>query len=233
VGLGLEATNVRLSYPGARGESIPVLDLARLSIRPSEGVGITGPSGSGKSSLLHILTGIERPGSGAVRWGDLDLVSLGQSRLDQWRYRNVGFVFQDFHLFPGLSPLANVLLPATFRHVITPSWLKTRAADLLDRLGVPHRSPATAMLSRGEMQRVALARALLLAPPVVVADEPTASLDAVSAEAVGDLLLSCCRSIDATLIVVSHDAFLLSRLDTVHRLERGRLALPFAEASVR
>lgn len=233
MGLGLEATGVRLSYPGARGQSIRVLDLSALSIRPREAVGITGPSGSGKSSLLHVLTGIERPGSGAVRWGGIDLTSLGQGRLDRWRNRNVGFVFQDFHLFPGLSPLANVLLPATFRHLIIPSRLRDRAAELLDRLGVPPRSRATAALSRGEMQRVALARALLLAPPVVVADEPTASLDAANAEAVGDLLISSCRSIEATLIVVSHDAPLLSRLDTVHRLERGRLALRFAEAAVR
>lgn len=233
MGLDLEATNIRLSYPAAGGQSVPVLDLAGLRVRPSEAAGITGPSGSGKSSLLYVLTGIERPHWGTVRWGGIDVTNLRPARLDRWRHRNVGFVFQDFHLFLGLSPLANVLLPATFHHWAIPSWMKDRAAELLDRLGVPDRSVPTALLSRGEMQRVALARALLLVPPVVVADEPTASLDAANAEAVGDLLIASCRSIDATLIVVSHDAALLSRLDTVHRLERGRFALRFAETAAR
>ncbi|HUO64402.1 MAG TPA: ATP-binding cassette domain-containing protein [Terriglobales bacterium] len=233
MGLDLEASDIRLSYPAAGGPPVRVLDLARLRVRPSEAAGITGPSGSGKTSLLYILTGIERPCSGAVRWGGVDLTGLRQGRLDRWRQRNVGFVFQDFHLFPGLSPMANVLLPATFGHFIVPSWMRSRAAELLDRLGVPDRSAPTALLSRGEMQRVALARALLLTPQVVVADEPTASLDADNAEAVGELLVSSCRAIDSTLIVVSHDAALLSRLDSVHRLQQGSLTLRFAETAAR
>jgi len=223
VGLDLEVRGLALSYPAASGAGLDVLDIPFFRVAAGETVGITGPSGSGKTSLLYVLTGIERPRVGAVRWGGMDLASLSQGRLDRWRRHTVGFVFQEFHLFPGLTALDNVLVPATFDHVAVPGWLRRRAVSLLADVGLADRGVPAARLSRGEMQRVALARALLSEPGVVVADEPTASLDAESAAIVADLLLSTCRAAEATLLVVSHDERLLDRLDAVRRLQGGRL----------
>jgi putative ABC transport system ATP-binding protein len=136
---------------------------------------------------------------------------------------SVGFVFQEFHLWPGLSAVGNVLVPANFGHLVVPPSLKTHARALLVRVGLGDQDRAVTSLSRGEMQRVAVARALRFAPAVVVADEPTASLDAKSANEVGDLLFDVCRGAKATLLVVTHDRALLDRLDVVFPLENGRI----------
>jgi putative ABC transport system ATP-binding protein len=231
VGLDLHARDIRLSFGLPGGASLEALDVPEFRVAADQAVGITGPSGSGKTSLLHVLTGIERPQARAVVWGGIDLVSLSESARDRWRRTSVGFVFQEFHLWPGLSVIGNVLLPATFRHVVVPPSLKTHARALLRRVGLGDRDRPVTSLSRGEMQRVAVARALLFAPAVVVADEPTASLDAQSASDVGDLLLDVCRDSKATLLVVTHDRPLLDRLDVVFPLENGRLGPPALTAS--
>jgi putative ABC transport system ATP-binding protein len=223
VGLDLHARDIRLSFGLPGGACFDALDVPEFGVSAGQAVGITGPSGSGKTSLLHVLIGIERPQAGAVVWGGIDLVSLSESSRDRWRRTSVGFVFQEFHLWPGMSAIGNVLLPATFRHAVVPSSLKRHARALLLRVGLGGQDRPVTSLSRGEMQRVAVARALLFSPPVVVADEPTASLDAKSASEVGDLLLDACRDSKATLLVVTHDRALLDRLDVVVPLENGRL----------
>ena len=222
MGLGLAARDLRLSFPLGRGEHVEALDVPEFDVGAGQAAGITGPSGSGKTSLLHVVTGIEGLQAGSVAWGGVDIARLPEPDRDRWRRATVGFVFQEFNLFPGLSALGNVLVPATFRHFAVPAAVKARARRLLARVGLGDRDRPVASLSRGERQRVAVARALLLAPAVVVADEPTASLDAASAAAVGDLLLEVCRDAGATLIVATHDPALLDRLDLVVPLANGR-----------
>jgi putative ABC transport system ATP-binding protein len=224
-GVGLNARDLHLSYPLPGGDVLQVLDIPHLDIPAGSAVGITGPSGSGKTSLLYVLVGLERPQQGSVSWGESEVTRLDEAARDRWRRRSVGFVFQDFHLFPGMSALQNVLLPTAFDYFAVPEDMNRRARALLARVGLENGRGALEKLSRGEMQRVAVARALLFAPPVVVADEPTASLDSENGQMVGDLLLAMCQQAGSTLVVVSHDPDLLKRLDTIHTLVGGRLTL--------
>jgi putative ABC transport system ATP-binding protein len=224
VGLGLTTHDLRLSYPLPGGDVLQVLNIPQLDIPAGSAVGITGPSGSGKTSLLYVLVGLERPQQGTVSWGETEITRLPEAARDRWRRRSVGFVFQDFHLFPGMSALQNVLLPTAFDHFLVPEDANRRARTLLHRVGLENGRGALEKLSRGEMQRVAVARALLFAPAVVVADEPTASLDSENGRTVGDLLLEMCRQSGSTLVVVSHDPDLLGRLDAIHTLVGGRLS---------
>jgi len=223
MGVTLVVRDLRLAYALPSGGSVEALDIPSFTLSAGARVGITGPSGSGKTSLLYVLTGIEVPQGGAIVWAGTDLTRLGESSRDRWRLNTVGFVFQDFHLLPGMSVLDNVLVPATFFHIRRPRSLVQRARDLLARVGLEKGDSRVETLSRGELQRVAFARALLLTPQVLVADEPTASLDAEAAVVVGDLLVSLCAEASATVLVASHDARLLDRLDSVHTLINGRL----------
>ncbi|MCB1809018.1 MAG: ATP-binding cassette domain-containing protein [Candidatus Competibacteraceae bacterium] len=221
--LACTATGIRLSYaltPGDQSTCYTVLDIARFTATAGASIGITGPSGAGKTSLIHVLTGIESADTATIRWGDINITELGESARDAWRRDHVGLVFQDFYLFPGLSVLQNVTLPATFGGA--DNRLKTRAYELLDRVGINPNRHTIDTLSRGECQRVAIARALLKTPPLIVADEPTASLDAASSCTVIDLLLEARDQ--ATLLTVSHDPALLERMDTVHILHNGCLS---------
>jgi putative ABC transport system ATP-binding protein len=213
-----------VAYPLPRGGALTVLDIARLELLPGSQTAICGPSGSGKTTLLHLLSGIERPRAGRVCWDDVDLFALDEAARDRWRRRSVGLVFQQFHLFSSLSPLENVLLPARFRRFRVEEAVMRRAHALLDRVEV-RATGETASLSRGEMQRVALARALLFTPPIFLADEPTASLDAEAAAQVAKLIFSACRETGATLLLVTHDRALAARCPRVVHLVAGRVSL--------
>lgn len=215
----LDVQDLVIAYPGVG----PVLSVPRLSLPGGSVTAIEGPSGAGKSSLLHALAGIERPAQGSVCWGGHSLWTLPNPARDRWRRERLGLVFQDMHLLDGLSAIDNVLLPLLFDHARAPAALRNRAADLLDGLGVaaPHRRAA--VMSRGERQRVALARALLRRPSLLLADEPTASLDQASAGRVGELLLQAATGAGATLLVATHDSALLSRVPRRLRLHAGRL----------
>lgn len=219
----LWASNLRLAY-GAGGGAHQVLAIDGFAVDAGARVAVTGPSGSGKTSLLYVLSGIEKPGAGTVRWGATELTGLPELGRDRWRRRNVGMVFQDFHLFPGLGSLENVLLAATFDGLGAGAALRARARLLLERVDLDDGDRRVEVLSRGEMQRVAVARALLFSPRVILADEPTASLDAANAAAVANLLLDLAGEAGATLIVVTHDPVLLARFSDVRRLVGGRLA---------
>ena len=208
-----------IAYPGIG----IVLSIPSLSLPGATATAIEGPSGAGKSSLLHALAGIERPAEGAVRWGDTDLWRLSHPARDRWRRERLGLVFQDMHLLDGLSALDNVLLPLLFDHIRAPAALRDRALALLDGLGVVAPQRRAAVMSRGERQRVALARALLRRPAILLADEPTASLDGTSAARVGELLLRAATEAGATLLVATHDPALLARLPHRLRLHAGRL----------
>lgn len=218
--LSLRLEGVRLSFPGL---GAPVLDIARLDIASGEMVAVTGPSGSGKSTLINVITGLERPDAGRVLWGRSNLAAMGEAARDRWRAENIGLVMQDFHLFAGLSALENVLLPARLRAFRLKQGTDRRALALLERVGIVRPEQAVETLSRGEMQRVAVARALLRRPKVIVADEPTASLDAAAGEAVAGLMADLAAEERAMLIAVTHDDRLARRMARVIRLEAGRV----------
>lgn len=215
-GLPLTASNLALRLGGE-----PVLDAISLTVEPGRVVALAGPSGSGKSSLLYVLSGLLRADSGSVRWGDAELTGFNEVARDTWRRTHAGFVFQNFHLIEEMSPLDNVVLPAWFGRFSTAS-LRPRATKLLEDLGVPTRRRAS-LLSRGEQQRVAIARALLLDPPVIFADEPTASLDEAAGAEVWDVLAQLARREGRTVLIASHDPAVLQQADRVVRLEHGRL----------
>jgi putative ABC transport system ATP-binding protein len=225
-GAALRAEGLKLAFRERRtGEVHAVLDDASVLAPAGAMVGITGPSGSGKTSLLHVLSGIARPDAGRVVWDAIEIWALGEGARDRWRRENVGLVFQDFHLLPGMSVLENVLVSATFDRFRVPAALRARARDLLERVGAPIGNRPVETLSRGEQQRVAIARALLRQPRILLADEPTASLDAANGARTIDLLAETARDLGATLFAVTHDPHLLARLEPVYHLDAGRLAV--------
>ncbi len=217
---GLSVANLEVRFPGLEH---PALAIAHLALPPGAQVAVTGPSGCGKTTLLNILTGLERVHHGAVVWQGVDLARLAEGPRDRWRAAHVGLVMQDFHLFPGLSAYDNVVLPQRLSHLRLPAAAKAEALRLLDRVGIETPRQSVETMSRGQMQRVAVARALLARPAILVADEPTASLDGEAGAVVADLLVELAREVGATLIVASHDPRLVGRLERVLRLEDGRL----------
>jgi len=219
-GLPLLAEDLRWTFqPG----SSPFLSLDSLSIPAGQTVAVTGPSGSGKTSLLFLLAGLEQASGGKICWGDTNLSALREEARDRWRRSAVGLVFQDFRLVEDLSVLANVLLPTTFQRWQPGPVLRERAVWLIRRMGLKDPRQRVATLSRGEMQRTALARALLLRPPVILADEPPASLDAENERAVEDLLFDAVRAEGATLIIATHHQRLWEKADRRIALDHGRL----------
>lgn len=217
--LPLRASNLVHRFPGQP----PVLDIEQLEIAPGSSVALTGPSGSGKTTLLYLLTGIETVQQGSVRWGEHELSRMPEPRRDSWRRQHVGFVFQDFQLVPGLSIEANVLVTCYFDRLRPSERARQRCAELLESFKVPIRNRRVTDLSRGEQQRVAIARALLHEPPLIVADEPTASLDAAAGRLVIDLLLEAAHGMGSTFLAVTHDPALTEALDVAMGLDHGRL----------
>ncbi|MBS7543780.1 ABC transporter ATP-binding protein [Ancylobacter oerskovii] len=216
--LAVEALEVR--FPGL---ATPALAIAHLTVESGARLGLTGPSGSGKTTLVNLVTGLERAGRGRLAWDGTDIARLSEGRRDRWRAANVGLVMQDFHLFDGLSARDNVLLPLRLSRLSLPAGAGAEADRLLARVGIERRDQKVETLSRGQKQRVAVARALIARPGILVADEPTASLDAEAGATVASLLLELATEAKATLIVASHDPRLLERLDRVVRLEAGRI----------
>lgn len=204
----------------------PVLEIEQLSIATGERVFIQGPSGSGKTTLLNLIAGVTVAQSGNLRVLGTDPASLAGARRDRLRADHIGFIFQLFNLIPYLSVVENVCLPCSFsarrrvRAEDSGRSIQEEARRLLTRLDMGDASllsrPVTD-LSVGQQQRVAAARALMGAPEIVIADEPTSSLDSERRAVFVDLLFQECERVDATLIFVSHDAALISRFDRVIR----------------
>lgn len=165
-----------------------------------------GPSGCGKSTMLNLVTGLLRPDEGSVRVDGTEIQKLNEGQMDRFRGENFGFVFQTFNLLKPFTALQNVLLGMQFSDTRPPKEWKPRAKELLERVGLAHRmhsKPST--MSVGEQQRVAIARALANKQQVVVADEPTGSLDPKTAATVMELLLEMCREEEVTVLMVTHD----------------------------
>ena len=188
----------------------PVARLSALSVKAGEAALLLGPSGAGKTTLLLALAGLAKSFSGRVRIAETDILALRGAALDRFRGRHIGFVFQDIHLLPGLSALDNLLLSPFAAGVAQD---RERARALLASLGLGDKvDRAAERLSRGEAQRAAIARAMLLRPQLILADEPTASLDDPAAEAVASLLLQAAAETGAALVVATHDARLKARI---------------------
>jgi len=199
---------------------LTVLDGLDLRVAPGETWAIRGPSGSGKSTLLHLLAGLDRPTAGTVWWGDLAVHGLSPEAAARARAGRVGLVFQQHHLLADLTALENVTLPG--RVAGRPD--AARGAALLASMGLTDRADARPRtLSGGERLRVAVARALYGAPRVVLADEPTGSLDRASADAVVEALLRVAAAGGAAVVLVTHDERVAERAQRRARLEDGRL----------
>jgi putative ABC transport system ATP-binding protein len=215
------AEDLQRSYPMGDA-SIPVLRGVSLAIERGEYLALTGPSGSGKSTLLHLLGCLDRPSAGRYRLCGRALETLDDEELSQIRNRTMGFVFQAFYLIPALSVGENVEVPLVYRGLPKPRRAAL-AADALERVGLSNRAQHRPdQLSGGERQRAAIARALVGEPEIILADEPTGSLDTETGNAIADLLESH-RAEGTTLIVVTHDAGLAARADRVVRLQDGRI----------
>jgi putative ABC transport system ATP-binding protein len=219
-GAAVALSDVNLSL-GRGATRVHILRDIDLNIGHGQAVGLLGPPGSGKSTLLMVMTGLERPDSGAVVVAGEDLHRLDEDRLARFRGRNIGIVFQAFHLIPTMTALENVAVPlelAGARDAFA------RAADELAAVGLGgrvHHYPAE--LSGGEQQRVALARALAPNPAILVADEPTGNLDEATGSEIIELLFRGHRERGTTLVLVTHDMALAARCDRVLHMHSGRI----------
>ena len=201
---------------------VEILKGITLSVGKGESVGLIGPSGSGKSSLLMLLGGLERASTGSVRALGQDLTAMDEDALARFRRQNMGIVFQSFHLIPTMTALENVAVPlelAGVRDAFARAEAELRAIGLGSRL-----DHYPAQMSGGEQQRVALARAAVPRPAILLADEPTGNLDGVTGETIMDLLFDLRDRHGATLVLVTHAPELAARCDRIVRLQDGTIA---------
>ena len=199
-----------------------------VAISKGSSVAIVGPSGAGKSTLLHIMGGLDRPTSGKIFLGQTDIYKLTDKDRAEVRNKRIGFVFQFYHLLPEFTALENVVMPALIKiegNRRQKIILHDRAKDALKAVGLEHRMDhLPSHLSGGESQRVAIARALINDPEILLCDEPTGNLDSKTSESIYELLFSIKSKINTTLVIVSHDEKLASRVDETIRLKDGKLA---------
>ncbi len=206
-------------HSGIACEIFPVKGVS-LDIPFGDRIVLLGKSGSGKSTFLNLVGGVDVPTTGRIFFGDREITSLSQGELAGYRRKEVGFIFQSFNLFPTLTVHENVMLPLDLLGIADES----RATDILDKVGLAGQSDKfPEQLSGGEQQRVAIARALVKDPRLILADEPTGNLDLETGEAILRLIDEICRTKDATLIMVTHSADALWMADRRYRLRSGKL----------
>ena len=222
--IAISVRGVDKSYRDA-ARTVEVLRNVDLEVEAGERLAIVGPSGSGKSTLLHLLGGLDRPDAGEIVLGASSLSRLSAAELATYRNRTIGFIFQFQQLLADFTALENVLIPGRIAG-LPAAKLLVRARQLLAQVGMEGREDHfPSQLSGGEQQRVALCRALLLDPPLLLADEPTGSLDPESGAAVVELLEALQSGRGMTAIVVTHNPVLARRCDRILRLEGGTLHL--------
>ncbi len=219
----LQTQNLHKFYASGRSDRLEVLKGIDLTIDGGDIITIIGPSGVGKSTLLHLIGGLDRPSQGRVLIDGEDISDYDDTRLAEFRNRTIGFVFQFHHLLPEFTALENVMMPGLIAGQTRP-LLQERALGLLERVGlggrIKHRPKE---LSGGEQQRVAVARALINQPRLILADEPSGNLDTESANALHDMLWEVSRQLHQTLVVVTHNRDLAERSDRIVELYNGRI----------
>ncbi len=213
--------DVHLKLASQAGE-VNILRGVDLAMMPGESLAVVGPSGSGKSTMMMIVAGLERPTQGSVRVAGQDLGTLDEDGLALFRRRNVGIVFQAFHLIPTMTALENVAIPLEFAGDAD-AWDKARAA--LDSVGLSHRTTHyPGQMSGGEQQRTALARAFVAQPALLLADEPTGNLDATTGHSIVDLMFDLKDRLGTALLLITHDAKLAARCGRAVRMDDGKLS---------
>jgi ABC-type lipoprotein export system ATPase subunit len=218
----LELTNVSRSFTTGEGPAIRVIDGLSMALDRGQSRAIVGPSGCGKSTLLHLMGALDTPTEGMVVFDRRDLATLNEKQRAQVRNQQIGFVFQAHHLLPQCSVLENVLVPTLVRGCTSED--RQRAESLLQRVGLADRTThRPGQLSGGERQRVAVVRALINEPMLLLADEPTGSLDRELAEELVDLLVELNRERGVALVMVTHATELAEKLERVDELRDGRL----------
>lgn len=209
--------NVKKSYVEPNGDLLPVLDVDHFDVDVGEQMVIVGRSGCGKTTLLHVISGISRADEGIVTVDGIQIGSLAESVRDRFRADTIGYVFQTFNLLPGFSALENVMLGMTFARGRRDAG---RARRLLDRMGLSHRlSHKPGTMSVGEQQRVAVARALANRPKLLLADEPTANVDRGNQQQVVDLIRETCEEENVALLLVTHAPEVARQFQRIDRLE--------------
>jgi putative ABC transport system ATP-binding protein len=218
--MAIRASNVTLTL-GASDAPVQILRGVDLEVPFGMSVALLGPSGSGKSSLMAVLAGLERATGGSVNVDGLNFTQLDEDELARARRGRIGIVLQAFHLLPTMSALENVAVPMELAGIDDPFG---RAAKELEAVGLGHRlSHYPSQLSGGEQQRVAIARAMAAAPKIIFADEPTGNLDGATGAAIIDLLFDRRKAMGATLLIITHDPALAARCDRVIAMQDGHV----------
>jgi putative ABC transport system ATP-binding protein len=225
--MSLELRNVTKTYREPGGGRLPVLNIASFQLAAGEQAVLVGSSGGGKTTLLNIIAGITSPDTGEVRIDGTELSGLPEAARDRFRAERIGYVFQTFNLLPAFTALENVLLGMSFsgRRVD-----RSRAVQLLERVGLKHRlHHKPAQMSVGEQQRTSVARALVNTPRLLLADEPTANVDAANQQTILDLLRESCREHKVSLLLVTHAPEVAAQFDRVEKLADFNMPNPSSD----
>lgn len=218
----IKVENLSKSFSSERGV-IHVLQSVDLSIAAGERIAIAGASGAGKTTLMHLIGGLDRPSSGSVKFEGREIFHFSLAELDAFRNRSIGFIFQFHQLLPEFTALENVMMPARIGRIPL-SQARERAENLLRAVGLIHRlEHKPGQLSGGEQQRVAIARALVMGPRLLLADEPTGNLDSGTSEEIVDLLDRLHAEHNLTMVLVTHSQKIAVSMDRVIHMEDGRL----------
>ncbi|MFA6238623.1 MAG: ABC transporter ATP-binding protein [Bacteriovorax sp.] len=211
-------SDIKKSYLQGK-KTITVLDGVTLEVHSAEIIALLGKSGSGKTTMLSLLAGLDKPDAGSINVNNVELTQLSEDKLCDWRAKNLGIVFQQFHLIPHLTALENVLLPLEIIGLDD----RNLAMEWLSSVGLSERADHyPSMLSGGEQQRVAIARALAAGPALLLADEPTGNLDVETGKSIIEILFKIVREKKTTMIVVTHDEELARKADRIIRLSGGK-----------